>query len=91
MGSDKLCLIIKTETESCWKDVMKSKGFRVNMDKTKAMCCKVKDGQADITGKWLCAVCKRGVRVNSINGTVCKHWIQMRCIDSRGVSMLRDK
>ena len=32
-------------------DAMKSKGLRFNMDKAKVMCCKVRNRQADISGK----------------------------------------
>jgi hypothetical protein len=47
--ADDLCLIAETEKElmekiKCWKDAMKSKGLRVNMNKTKVMCCKVRTG-----------------------------------------------
>ena len=59
--ADDLCLIAETEEElvekiRCWKDAMKLKGLRVNMDKTKVMCCKVRTGQADNSGREV-AVC----------------------------------
>lgn len=82
--ADDLCLIAETEEElmkkiKCWKDAMKLKGLRVNMDKTKVMCCKLRTGQVENSGKWPCAVCKRGVGANSINCTVCKQWVHKRC------------
>jgi hypothetical protein len=49
------------------------------MCKTKVMCCKVRSGQAENFGKWPCAVCKKGVGANSINCTICKQWVYMRC------------
>ena len=82
--ADDLCLIAETEEElvekiRCWKDAMKLKGLRVNMDKTKVMCCKVRTGQAENSGRWPCAVCKAGVGSNSINCTACGKWVHKRC------------
>jgi hypothetical protein len=82
--ADDLCLIAETEGElmekfKCWKDAMKLKGLRVNMDKTKVMCCKTRTGQAENSGRWPCAVCKTGVGANSLNCTGCKHWVHKKC------------
>lgn len=82
--ADDLCLIAESEEELVekirrWKDAMKLKGLRVNMDKTKVMCCKVRTGQAENSGRWPCAVCKAGVGSNSINCTGCKQWVHKKC------------
>ena len=58
--ADDLCLIAEIEEELVQK-------IRVNMDKMKVMCCKVRTGQAENSGRWPCAVCKAGVGSNSIN------------------------
>ena len=62
-----------------WKNGMESKGLRVNMEKTKVMCCKVRSGQAENSGKWPCGVCRRGVGVNAIVCNKCKKWVHKRC------------
>ena len=82
--ADDLCLIAETEEKlmvkiRCWKKGMESKGLRVNMSKTKVMCCKVGAGQVEKTGKWPCGVCRKGVGVNSILCTKCKQWVHKRC------------
>ena len=82
--ADDLCLIAETKEELVerlkgWKDALKLKGLRVNIGKTKVMCCKVRSGQAESTGKWPCAVCKKGVGANSIKCTVCQQWVHKRC------------
>ena len=83
---DDLCLIAETEGElmekfKCWKDALKFKGLRVNMEKTKVMCCKMRTGQAENSGRWPCAVCKAGVGANSLNCTACKHWVHKNAVD----------
>ncbi|ESN99468.1 hypothetical protein HELRODRAFT_163018 [Helobdella robusta] len=82
--ADDLCLIADSEKKSvkkikCWKDAMKTKGLRINMNKTKVMCCKVRTGQVENSAKWPCAVCKTGVGENSIICSACKKWVHKRC------------
>jgi hypothetical protein len=67
--ADDLCLIAEAEEELveriiCWKNAMKLKGLRVNMDKMKVMCCEVRTKQAENSGRWPCAVCKARVGSN---------------------------
>jgi len=88
--ADDLCLIAETERElmekvKCWKDEMAAKGLRVNVSKTKVMHCKVGSGQKEVSGKYPCAVCRKGVGVNSIVCTVCKKWVHKRCSGIMGV------
>ena len=62
-----------------WKDGMKQKGLKVNMGKTKVMNYKVRQGQAENSGKFPCGICKKGVERNSICCTKCKKWIDKKC------------
>ncbi len=39
----------------------------------------MRTGQAENTGRWLCAVCKAGVGSNSINCTACGKGVHKRC------------
>ena len=54
------------------RNEVKGTQLRVNMRKTKVMCCKVRTGQTEHSVKWPCAVCKKDVGANSINCTVCR-------------------
>ena len=56
----------------CWKNAMTLKGLRVNMDRTKVMCCTVRIGQGQNSGSWSRAICKARVGANSINRIVSK-------------------
>ena len=87
--ADDLCLIAETEEElvlkfETWKDGIEAKGLKINMNKTKVMHCKVKNEQAENTGKWPCGVCRKGVGANSIVCTVCKQWVHKRCSGIKG-------
>ena len=73
------CLIAETEEELMvkikhWNEGMESKGLRVNTGKTKAMCCKVRSGQVENSGKWPCGVWSMsemsGSKLNSL------YWVQ---------------
>ena len=87
--ADDLCLIAETEEKliqrvQCWKDGMEARGHCINMNKIKFMHSKVKNEQAENTGKWPCGVCRKGVGANSIVCTVCKQWIHKRCSGIQG-------
>jgi hypothetical protein len=58
-----------------WKDGMEQKGLRINMGKTKVMKCKVRQGQAENSGKSQCGVCRKGVGRNSI---CCTKWKKIK-------------
>src|SRR5664279_2554907 len=45
----------------------------------KVMHCKIRSGQMENSGEWLCGVCRKGVGVNSVVCTVCKQWLHKRC------------
>ena len=62
-----------------WKNGLESKGLRVNMSKTKFM---VSGRNLDVlhdSGKHPCAVCRKGVRENSILCTKCNFWVHGNC------------
>ena len=43
------------------------------------MCCKVRSGQVEDSGRFPCAECRNGVGVNSIACTRCGDWVHKRC------------
>ena len=53
---------------------MEEKGLRVNMKKTKILVSGLGLDQLQNSGKYPCAVCRRGVRSNSIRCSQCKFW-----------------
>ena len=65
------------------KDNLKSKGMRVNMNKTKGMisgeCQKVMQNAV----RWPCGVCSKGVGNNSIRCTSCQKWVH-KCSGIKG-------
>ena len=62
-----------------WKKNMEEKRLRVNLGKTKVMRCCDAGGQREVTGKYPCAVCMKGVGSNSVECTVCKKWVHKKC------------
>ena len=68
--------ISKLET---WKNGMECKGLRVNMKKTKVMVSGVGLDVLKDSGKYPCAVCRRGVGNNSIKCSQCKMWVHKKC------------
>ena len=67
-----------------WKMGMEEKGLRVNMGKTKIMHCADGSGQVKESGKWPCAVCRKGVGANSIMCTTCNAWVHKKCCGISG-------
>ena len=62
-----------------WKNGLESKGLCVNISKTKFM---VSGRNLDVlhdSGKYPCAVCRKGVGKNSILCTKCDHWVHRKC------------
>ena len=62
-----------------WKANMEEKGLRVNMKKTKILVSGLGLDQLQNSGKYPCAVCRRGVRSNSIRCSQCKFWVHKKC------------
>ena len=82
--ADDLALLAESEEKLLemirqWKDGMEQKGLRINTGNTKVMKCKVRQGQAENSGKFPCGICRKGVGRNSIWCTECKKWIHKRC------------
>jgi hypothetical protein len=67
-----------------WKDCMEAKGLKVNIEKTKVMTSGKGSGELEKSGKWPCAVCRKGVGVNSIQCTKCYKWVHKICSGVRG-------
>jgi hypothetical protein len=52
-----VCLLVRMEHDlvvktKCWKQGVEFKGLRVNMGKTKVMCCNVGFGLIENSSKW---------------------------------------
>ena len=62
-----------------WKDGMEKKGLRVNMKKTKLMVSGPGLDQLRDSGKYPCAVCRKGTGENCIKCSQCSLWVHKRC------------
>ena len=67
-----------------WKEGMERKGLRVNMKKTKLVVSGPGPDLLRDSGVFLCAVCRSGVGVNSIEYSKYKHWEHKKCSGVRG-------
>ncbi len=54
-----------------WKECMEVKGLKV-------MVSGKTSGEVERTGKWPCAVCRKGVGVNFIQCTMCAEWVHQK-------------
>ena len=87
--ADNLVIMSKTLNElleklKTWKKGMEDKGLKANMTKTKLM---ISGPELDLlrdSGKYPCAVCRKGVGCNSIYCTGCAHWVHKRCSGIKG-------
>ncbi len=85
MYADDLVLIAESMDDlrmmyTRWKVGMESKGLRVNEKKTKLM---FSDCDKD-SGRWPCAICRKGVGSNSMFCSSCSHWVHKRCSGLKG-------
>ena len=62
-----------------WKSRIESKGFKVNIEKTKVMVSALNHGPSFQSRKHSCGVCFKGVGISSILCTLCDHWVHKRC------------
>ena len=62
-----------------WKKGMEAKGLRVNMAKTKVMINGPELHTLRDSGKYPCAVCRKGVRCNAIKCGQCHLWVHKKC------------
>ena len=67
-----------------WKKCMEAKGLKINVEKTKVMRSGKGSGGVEKMGKWPCAVCGKGVGVNSSQCTECCGWVHKRCCGIKG-------
>ena len=58
-----------------WKENIKAKELRVNVNKTKLVCSKHNSSVKSDPIKWPCSICHRGVGINSIFCQSCNHWV----------------
>ena len=83
-------VVIADSLEECvsklkaWKTGMEGKGLRVNMKKTKFLISGVGLDVLKNSGKFPCAVCRRGVGVNSIECSQCRLWVHKKCSSITG-------
>ena len=63
---------------------MEQKGLRVNMKKTKFLISGTGLNVLKDTGKYPCAVCRKGVGANSINCSSCQFWVHKKCSGIQG-------
>jgi hypothetical protein len=63
---------------------MESKGLKINTGKTKVMVGGEGLGKVEVTCKYPCDVCGKGVGRNSLQCTSCEKWIHKRCSGVKG-------
>ena len=73
-------MIAETEEElikrlNDWKDIVESKGMRVNMNKTKVMISGERQKVRQEAVRWPCGVCSKSVGSNSLQDTSCQKWV----------------
>ena len=67
-----------------WKNSLESKEVKVNMRKTKVMISGRNLHILHTSGKYPCAVCRKGVEKNSIFCSGCLFWVHKKCSDIPG-------
>ena len=82
--ADDLVLMMETIEDlkkklTIWKDKIKAKGLRVNVNKRKLVCSKHNYSVRSVPIKWSCSISRKGVGVNSIFCQSCNHWVHKRC------------
>jgi len=82
--ADDLVVIAETEEDlikrlNDWKDNVKNRDMRVNMNKTTVMISGECQKPLHKAARWPCGVCGRGVGSNSIQCTSCQKWVHKKC------------
>ena len=67
-----------------WKNGLESKGLKVNMRKTKVMISGRDLHALQTSGKYPCAVCRKGVGKNSMFCSGCSFWVHQKCSNIPG-------
>ena len=88
MYADDLVLICKTKEKArqrfvAWRNVLESKGLKVNISKMKVMRCAC-DGAQKEAAVDPYSVCGKRVGVNSIHCATCGYRVHGRCSGVRG-------
>ena len=60
-----------------WKNIIEIKCLKVNIEKTNEEIMKsvTNEGLAFASGKYPCGVCKKGIGVNTVYHSFCRHWL----------------
>ena len=84
-------LVVTAETEEDlikrlneWKNNVKNRGMRVNINKTKVMISTERQKPVQKVARWPCGVCGRGVGSNSIHCNSCQNWVHKKCSGIKG-------
>ena len=83
--ADDLVLTAESQQEvmemfNLWRNAMARCGMKINIPTTKLLIsAKARTAPTSGTGRWPCAICLRGVGVNSILCTRCNMWCHKRC------------
>ena len=81
--ADDMVVIAETEDDLItrlneWKDNVKNRGMRVNMNKTKVMISGEWQKKMQKAAGWPCGVCGKGDGNNSIQCTSCQKWVHKK-------------
>ena len=84
-----MALVIETFEDlkgrlEAWKGALESKGLRVHFKKTKMMISSENAEKVAMEVKFHCAVCRKGVGINSILCQIYRCWLHKRCGGTRG-------
>jgi hypothetical protein len=74
-----------------WKLGLERKGLKVNVNKTKIMMEDKRENLVQATGRFPCAVCKKGVGGNSIRCRKCGKWVHGKCSKIKGKLALMEE
>ena len=66
------------------KITWKSKGMRVNMNKTKVMMSGERQKVRQKAVRWPCGVCSKGVGSSSLQCSSCQKWVHKKCSRIKG-------
>ena len=67
-----------------FKNNVKNRGMRVNMNKTKVMINGERQKPVQKAARWPCGVCGRAVGGNSIQCMSCQKWVHNKCSGIKG-------
>ena len=71
-----------------WKTGIESKSLQVNLKKIKLLISCLGHDLLKDSGKYICAVCRKGVGVNSIARSQCKLWVHKKSCGKSSQDMI---